>query len=312
MSNEHGPEVQETTRRALNERERRGLEVIRRHIRLTGRAPSCAQLAKAMGYKNRSAAQQLLQTMAHHGIIEVLHGVRHGIRVPGEHEPELPPGGPGRRSETPPPLSPRQAEVLSFIRRYQRRHGKAPLGKEIARALGLRGAKGSSVDTHLRALVRKQQIRLTGEHRGIRLVEPDERPVIEVGDTVAANEPLLAERRIVDRVAGTLCDRFEPRPDYFIRTSTAAMPALAVEPGDLIAVCEATDAESGTVVVARIGDTVQIGEVRTVDAHNVFMPLASGKAATANMKGKGFRIDGRVVGSLHGRALATRNALTKR
>ena len=314
MHRNHTLEAQRTQAKTLSETQRRGLEAIRAHIALTGRAPSCTELATIMGYQSRTGGQHLLHALERDGAIEIVHGVRYGIRIPGEHEPAGRTRGPHHEPGTPLPPSPRQAQVLDFIRTFHRRHGKAPTYREIARALAMAGGKANSrteinIRPHVRALVRKGWIRHTGQHRGIALVEPEERPVIEIGETLAPDEPVFAERRIIDRVPGMLCERFDPRPDYFIKITKAAMPTLGVEPGDLIAIGQSSCADDGALVIARVGQEVRFGEVRTSDAACIKLaPLAGGKPTSVEADDTNFRIEGIVLGSVLGRALARRGA----
>ena len=68
-----------------------------------------------------------------------------------------------------PDLSPKQLEVLAFIRRFMESGGLPPTRGEIAEGLRLKNRQG--IDQHLRALAAKGAIELIpGISRGIRLV----------------------------------------------------------------------------------------------------------------------------------------------
>src|SRR5210317_2030171 len=97
-------------------------------------------------------------------------------------------------------LTPRQSEVLNFIRNCLEDSGLPPTRAEIAAELGFRSA--NAAEEHLRALQRKGAIQLLpGASRGIQLAqEQRESPGLPVVGRVAAGSPILAEEHIEDRV----------------------------------------------------------------------------------------------------------------
>jgi len=66
-------------------------------------------------------------------------------------------------------LTPQQRRVFDFIRQRIVKHGEAPTRKEIGESFGF--ASANAAQEHIRALVRKGLITLTGERRGIRINE---------------------------------------------------------------------------------------------------------------------------------------------
>src|SRR5690606_10550953 len=103
-----------------------------------------------------------------------------------------------------PDLSPKQLEVLDFIRRYTQAHGWPPTRGEIARGLGLRNRQG--IDQHLRALESKGSLELMpGISRGIRLRESFERRAastfLPLLGRIAAGSPILATGNIEEQIA---------------------------------------------------------------------------------------------------------------
>jgi repressor LexA len=154
-------------------------------------------------------------------------------------------------------LTARQAEILNLIRERIASSGSPPTRAEIAHALGFASASGA--EDHLRALARKGAIELLpGASRGIRLTEPSGLPLI---GRVAAGSPILAQEHIE-----THCQIdpawFTPRADYLLRVRGLSMRDVGILDGDLLAVHRTSEARSGQIVVARIGDEVTVKRLR--------------------------------------------------
>lgn len=150
-------------------------------------------------------------------------------------------------------LTARQAEVLQLIADFLQATGFPPTRAEIAKQLGFRSA--NAAEDHLRALERKGHIEmLPGASRGIRLREGLGIPVV---GRVAAGNPILAEQHIQGRfqIDPSL---FKPRADYLLKVRGTSMRDAGIFDGDLLAVHRSSDARSGQVVVARIGNEVTV------------------------------------------------------
>ena len=89
-------------------------------------------------------------------------------------------------------LTPRQQEILDFIRGFGESEGMPPTRAELARAFGFKSP--ASAEEHLRALEKKGAITLSGMARGLRLTEPSGLPLV---GQVAAGAPLLAAEHVV-------------------------------------------------------------------------------------------------------------------
>jgi repressor LexA len=156
-------------------------------------------------------------------------------------------------------LTARQSEILAWIRDHLESTGMPPTRAEIARGLGFSSA--SSAEDHLRALARKGAIEmLPGASRGIRLVESGESGLPLVG-RVAAGSPILAAEHIEQHYQIDP-DLFAPRADYLLRVRGTSMRDAGILDGDLLAVHRASEASSGQIVVARIGDDVTVKRFR--------------------------------------------------
>lgn len=157
-------------------------------------------------------------------------------------------------------LTPRQQQVLEFLRGFMADNGFPPTRAEMARALGFRSP--NAAEDHLRALARKGAIELLGgASRGIRLLVPAAAGGLPVVGRVAAGRPILAHEHIEEHLE--LDERlFSPRPDYLLRVQGASMRDAGIWDGDLLAVHRTREAASGSIVVARIDDEVTVKRFR--------------------------------------------------
>ncbi|HKE00890.1 MAG TPA: transcriptional repressor LexA [Planctomycetota bacterium] len=164
------------------------------------------------------------------------------------------------------PITPRQLEVLQFLRRSVAERGFPPTIAEIAANFGMRSPNAAA--QHLRLLKQKGAIEVTpGLSRGIRLVESaealaprtratrkdiDPRGALPIVGRVAAGSPILAEENrdgdlVIDPAA------FRPRADYLLRVVGDSMVGAGILDGDLVAVHRTPEASSGAIAVVRVG-----------------------------------------------------------
>jgi len=154
-----------------------------------------------------------------------------------------------------PDLSPKQLEVLAFIRRFMESGGLPPTRGEIAEGLRLKNRQG--IDQHLRALAAKGAIELIpGISRGIRLAEaaPTGLPLL---GRIAAGAPILASANIEDYVNVDPA-LFRPAADFLLRVRGDSMKNADILDRDLLAVHRTKQARNGQIVVARLGDEATV------------------------------------------------------
>ena len=155
------------------------------------------------------------------------------------------------------PLTSRQAEILQAIRSHIAEHGRPPSRPELARALGLASTNG--VFKHLAALERKGAIGLdAGLARGIRLKDAGGLPLV---GRVAAGSPVLAIENLLGRYPVDP-DLFRPRADYLLQVRGLSMRDEGILDGDWLVVHRTSEARSGQLVVARLGDDVTVKRLR--------------------------------------------------
>jgi len=158
-----------------------------------------------------------------------------------------------------PRLTPRQRQILDWIRGFIEARGMPPTRAEIAAGLGF--STPSSAEDHLQALARKGAVEIVpGASRGLRLKEIPGVPVqgtLPLVGRVAAGSPILAAEHIEAhyRVDAEL---FSPRADYLLRVRGTSMTGAGILEGDLLAVHKTAEARPGQIVVARIEDEVTV------------------------------------------------------
>lgn len=156
-----------------------------------------------------------------------------------------------------PELTARQSEILAFIRDHLAREGRPPTRPELARAFDLNSTNG--VQKHLLALAAKGAIALVpNAARGIRLLEEAGLPLV---GRVAAGSPVLAIENVLGRypVDPSL---FRPRADYLLQVRGLSMRDEGILDGDWLVVHRTSEAKSGQLVVARLGNDVTVKRLR--------------------------------------------------
>ena len=203
-----------------------------------------------------------------------------------------------------PDLSPKQLEVLAFIRRFMERGGLPPTRGEIAEGLRLKNRQG--IDQHLRALAAKGAIELIpGISRGIRLSEAPPTGLPLLG-RIAAGTPILAASNIEDYVN---VDRalFRPAADFLLRVRGDSMQDADIQDDDLVAVHQTSEPRNGHIVVARIGDEATAKYFRR-EGHRVRLEPANAayRPIEIDLRREELTIEGLVVGVIRARIARTR------
>jgi repressor LexA len=193
-------------------------------------------------------------------------------------------------------LTPRQQEILDFIKNSLEMLGAPPTRMEISHAFGF--ASPNAAEDHLKALAKKGAIVLEpGSARGIRLVEQLGLPLI---GSVAAGSPILAVENVQGRYnfdAGL----FSPRADFLLKVRGLSMIDAGIFDGDLLAVHKTNQARDGQIVVARLDEEVTVkrlesskGQLRLIAENPDFEPIV------VNPEAVEFAIEGIAVGLIRG------------
>lgn len=164
-------------------------------------------------------------------------------------------------------LTPRQSQILDFIRSYQQETGYPPTRSEIAQEMGFKSP--NAAEEHLKALARKKAIEIIpGASRGIRLPDLDNGPQgLPVIGQVAAGSPILAQE-CIDEYVSIPADMFSPKADYLLTVKGTSMINVGIFEGDLLVVHKTSQARNGDIIVARVDEDVTVKRLEhTADRH---------------------------------------------
>lgn len=165
-------------------------------------------------------------------------------------------------------LTPRQQQVLEFIRSSIHERGYPPTLREIGHHMGIRSTNG--VNDHLRALEHKGY--LTREDMKSRSLRPTDLAVangarssgesdvldVQILGRVAAGIPILADENVIDTVRVSRDLVGGGREVFGLRVSGDSMIEAGILNGDYIFVRKALTAKRGDIVVALIGEEATV------------------------------------------------------
>ena len=202
-------------------------------------------------------------------------------------------------------MTPRQREILEFVRAFSAKHGVPPAVREIAERFGF---TARAAFDHLKALERKGMLerRVTAKRASRTLVLPGRaRPrtaaeEIPVLGRIAAGAPILAVENREDSIP--------LRPDW-LRTQGADVFALRVHgesmvnahivDGDLVLVRRQESASPGDIVAALLDGEATVKRFAREGGAVVLRPEhPTMKPITVGDDGTDFRVLGKVVGVL--------------
>lgn len=158
-------------------------------------------------------------------------------------------------------LSPRQKEMVSFIRSFVEDNGYPPTIREIGRAVDI--SSTSVVNYNLEVLQKKGILERGREvARGLRLVGTATVREVPILGTIAAGEPLLipddsfSTFSIYDHETVSLTQDLVPKGEgmYALRVKGDSMIDALVHDGDIVVLRHQEQAENGEMVAAWIKD----------------------------------------------------------
>ena len=207
-------------------------------------------------------------------------------------------------------LTQKQHAVLEYIRKHLRQWGAPPSRAQIASALGF--AFHSAADSHLKALERKGWIQLhRGRDHGIKLLregapilDPDQLPAVAAGNPiVACDGPEPARLHDFD----SLAERFDDRPDWFVRVEGDSLDKVGYRSGDILAVRRSPDPPAnGDIIVARIGGEVVVKRFCRTGPKSIELQPESHNPEHKAIRIDEHTIDFEVVGTVVGAVVGTK------
>lgn len=196
-------------------------------------------------------------------------------------------------------LTPKQREILDFIRNHITKHSAPPTIREICKHFNISSTNG--VRCHLTALENKGFIkRATYRSRGIEMAEKSLTPAsltaIPILGRVAAGEPIFADQNLEGRI-GVDSDLLAGDDLFALRVRGDSMIEAGIFDGDLVFARKQPVASKGEIVVAVIGDDATVKYFHP-DTARVRLEPANPQYRTIVVERNtpGFYIAGKVVG----------------
>lgn len=190
-------------------------------------------------------------------------------------------------------LTPRQLEVLDYLKRHAEETGLPPTRAEIAAALGFRSA--NAAEQHLRALARKGAIRLIpGASRGICLNPAQGLPCLK---QVQPGMPLLHEAHL-DKHLNLEPGLFHPPANCLVQYQGPALKAFSLLDGDWLAVNTQAVPEDGQLVLVRLREQLTVKRYKQKGVRGYLVADGPDTAAFVGTGREGVVVEGVIVGVL--------------
>ena len=158
-------------------------------------------------------------------------------------------------------LTPRQREILEYIKREIRERGYPPSVREIGEAVGL--SSSSTVHGHLARLEDKGYLRRDPDNpraieiTGERQIRQQQLVTVPLIGRVTAGEPVLAVENIEETYALPY-DLVRSDSLFMLRVEGESMIGAGIFDGDLVLVRQQDVANNGDIVVALLDDEATV------------------------------------------------------
>lgn len=189
--------------------------------------------------------------------------------------------------------TPKQLQIMNFIRNYREEHRTSPTLEEIGNSLGVHRV---TVHQHVAALVKKGAIRkLPQRSRSIEILDRDylPDPTVKVLGRIAAGRPIEA---VEDPEPYTVSELLPIEPGheaYLLRVVGQSMIDDHITDGDLVMVDRARHPREGEIVVAVVDGEATLkrfyresdGSVRLQPANSAMEPIYVRPPQTLDVRG---------------------------
>jgi len=173
-------------------------------------------------------------------------------------------------------ITPKQQEILNFIKSEIIHRGYPPAVRDICKAVRLKST--SSVHSHLATLERNGYIRRDPtKPRAIEVLDEDfylnrrEMVQIPIVGSVAAGEPILAVQNIEDYLPLPV-EMLPNKQVFMLKVKGESMVNMGILDGDQVIVEKADTASNGEVVVALLDDSATVKRFYKEDGHYRLQP----------------------------------------
>ncbi|OGE81786.1 MAG: repressor LexA [Candidatus Doudnabacteria bacterium RIFCSPHIGHO2_12_FULL_48_11] len=196
------------------------------------------------------------------------------------------------------PLSPKQQNLLDFLKDQVQSTGLPPSLSEIAQALKLRSK--NAVSKLLKSLEQKGFIRRSGKARGIEVLNPEGEPIgrgllsVPLLGRITAGIPMLAEEQIENWLNLPVSLVRGRRDVFLLKVVGMSMKDAGILDGDLVLVKQQKIADVGNIVVALLQDEATVK--RLVKKDGKFYLKAENKEYPNIYPEHEWSIQGKVIG----------------
>jgi repressor LexA len=173
-------------------------------------------------------------------------------------------------------ISPKQSEILEYIKSEIINRGYPPAVREICEAVHLKST--SSVHSHLETLEKNGYIRRDPtKPRAIEIVDDDfnlvRREIVNIPllGSVAAGEPIFAEQNI-EGYFPVLSEDMPTGEAFMLKVKGESMINVGIYDGDQIIVRRQQTAKNGDLVVALVEDSATVKTFYKEDGHYRLQP----------------------------------------
>lgn len=173
-------------------------------------------------------------------------------------------------------ITPKQQEILTYIKNAILERGFPPAVREICQAVGLKST--SSVHSHLETLEKNGYIRRDPtKPRAIEILDDSfsmmrkELVNVPIVGTVAAGQPILAEQNI-DSYFPIPAEYMPNDQTFILKVKGNSMINAGIFNGDNVIVKQQTTADNGDIVVALLDDSATVKTYYKENGHYRLQP----------------------------------------
>lgn len=173
-------------------------------------------------------------------------------------------------------ITPKQEEILNYIKNEILERGFPPAVREICQAVHLKST--SSVHSHLESLEKNGYIRRDPtKPRAIEILDESfnmmrrEMVNVPIVGTVAAGQPILAEQNI-DSYFPIPAEYMPNEQSFILKVKGESMINAGIMDGDSVLVKQQTTAQNGDMVVALIEDSATVKTYYKENGHYRLQP----------------------------------------